>query len=259
MKEEKDKFDIEERNLADKVADEILTVYTDDDDRKYFFLVLFFLICLIFLVASLSFAIFDTYYNGGNKNVVDVGIDVDIDGDSDSKKKPVSDSDDKKNTVKGKTSKIDPGYVVFSFNEKSSYINMTNVFPTRDDVGKKLSGNKEYFDFNVYTTFKSSEKKKIVYEISLLPSKSNSIKKSDVRVYLTEQGKSVSVLDNDVSTFSDLPDSKIRSGAKVIYKKEVSKSFNGNYVFRMWLSSGADVASVPLKFGCKVAVDAYFE
>ena len=45
-------------------ADEILTVNKDDESRKYFWLILLFLICLIFLVASISFAVFDTYYDG---------------------------------------------------------------------------------------------------------------------------------------------------------------------------------------------------
>lgn len=280
MKEDKDKFSYEERRLADNVADDILTVDKDEESKKYFWLILLFLFCLIFLVSSISFAVFDTYYNGGNKNTIDVGVDVIIDdnGDDDDNNpsdKPSDNSSDKK-PGKNDSSKpsngdnnkptptpvrpIDPdfGSVLFSFSEGSNYINMTNVMPTKDSVGKKLTGNKEYFDFNISSKIKKKRKGNIVYEISLVPLAGNTIKQSNVRVNLTENGKDVSVLSSDVSNFSSLPDSTYRKGAKVIYKKVVSDRFDGDYVFRMWLSSSANVASKPLSFACKIVVDAYY-
>lgn len=274
MKEDKDKFPFEERKVADNVADEILTVNKDDESRKYFWLILLFLICLIFLVASISFAVFDTYYDGGKKNLIDVGVDVVIDdnGDNDNpsdNKKP-SNGDNNTNNKKpsdGTPSNnnptpvrpIDPtiGSVLFSFNEGSNYINMNNVLPTSDAVGKKLTGDKEYFDFNVSAKIKE-KKGSIVYEISLVPIAGNTIKQSDVRVNLTENGKEVSVLDSKVNNFSSLPNSSYRKGAKVIYKNVVNSNFSGDYVFRMWLSSKANIGSKPLSFACKVVVDAYY-
>ena len=274
MKEDKDKFPFEERKVADNVADEILTVNKDDESRKYFWLILLFLICLIFLVASISFAVFDTYYDGGKKNLIDVGVDVVIDdnGDNDNpsdNKKP-SNGDNNTNNKKpsdGTPSNnnptpvrpIDPtiGSVLFSFNEGSNYINMNNVLPTSDAVGKKLTGDKEYFDFNVSAKIKE-KKGSIVYEISLVPIAGNTIKQSDVRVNLTENGKEVSVLDSKVNNYSSLPNSSYRKGAKVIYRNVVNSNFSGDYVFRMWLSSKANIGSKPLSFACKVVVDAYY-
>ena len=274
MKEDKDKFPFEEREVADNVADEILTVNKDDESRKYFWLILLFLICLIFLVASISFAVFDTYYDGGKKNLIDVGVDVVIDdnGDNDNpsdNKKP-SNGDNNTNNKKPSDSTpsnknptpvrpIDPtiGSVLFSFNEGSNYINMSNVLPTSDAVGKKLTGDKEYFDFNVSAKIKE-KKGSIVYEISLVPIAGNTIKQSDVRVNLTENGKEVSVLDSKVNNFSSLPNSSYRKGAKVIYRNVVNSNFSGDYVFRMWLSSKANIGSKPLSFACKVVVDAYY-
>ena len=274
MKEDKDKFPFEERKVADNVADEILTVNKDDESRKYFWLILLFLICLIFLVASISFAVFDTYYDGGKKNLIDVGVDVVIDdnGDNDNpsdNKKP-SNGDNNTNNKKpsdGTPSNnnptpvrpIDPtiGSVLFSFNEGSNYINMNNVLPTSDAVGKKLTGDKEYFDFNVSSKIKK-KKGSIVYEISLVPIAGNTIKQSDVRVNLTENGKEVSVLDSKVNNFSSLPNSSYCKGAKVIYRNVVNSNFSGDYVFRMWLSSKANIGSKPLSFACKVVVDAYY-
>lgn len=274
MKEDKDKFPFEERKVADNVADEILTVNKDDESRKYFWLILLFLICLIFLVASISFAVFDTYYDGGKKNLIDVGVDVVIDdnGDNDNpsdNKKP-SNGDNNTNNKKPSDSTpsnknptpvrpIDPtiGSVLFSFNEGSNYINMNNVLPTSDAVGKKLTGDKEYFDFNVSAKIKK-KRGSIVYEISLVPIAGNTIKQSDVRVNLTENGKEVSVLDSKVNNFSSLPNSSYRKGAKVIYRNVVNSKFSGDYVFRMWLSSKANIGSKPLSFACKVVVDAYY-
>lgn len=274
MKEDKDKFPFEERKVADNVADEILTVNKDDESRKYFWLILLFLICLIFLVASISFAVFDTYYDGGKKNLIDVGVDVVIDdnGDNDNPSDNKKPSNGDNNTGNKKPSDstpsnnnptpvrpIDPtiGSVLFSFNEGSNYINMNNVLPTSDAVGKKLTGDKEYFDFNVSAKIKE-KKGSIVYEISLVPIAGNTIKQSDVRVNLTENGKEVSVLDSKVNNFSSLPNSSYRKGAKVIYRNVVNSNFSGDYVFRMWLSSKANIGSKPLSFACKVVVDAYY-
>lgn len=276
----KDKLSYDERVVADKVADEILTVDDDKYRKRYFFLILLFLICFVFLVSSISFAVFDTYYNGGTKNVIDVGVDViiddsddkDIDKDKDDDKvvdkdksdnKKPSDkkdnyfvSDDKKPYVPSIDSSV--ASVFFTFNEGSNYINMKNVLPISDEVGKTLTGDKEYFDFSVSSKLKS-KRGSIVYEISILPLDGNTIKGKDVRVYLTEDGKDVSVLKDSVNSFSSLPDSSFHKNAKVLYRKTVSDSYNGDYVFRMWLSSKANVTSKVLGFRCKIVVDAYYK
>ena len=76
MKDDK-RLDFYDKEVADQVADEILTV--EEDDRGLFYLILVFLICLIFLVASLAFAIFNNYYNGDSTNVIDIDTDVIVD------------------------------------------------------------------------------------------------------------------------------------------------------------------------------------
>ena len=273
MKEDKENFTFEEKVVADQVADEILTVEVDKENRRYFFLVVLFLICLIFLVSSVSFSVFNTYYNGGNNNVIDVGVDViiddnskDDDGDKNDKNNNnsnvsdrLNDNNSNQNVPSNNFGNVSAGSVLFSFNEGSNYINMVDVYPMADDLGKKLTGNNQYFDFNVSAVFNNVKSGKLVYEISLVPVSGNTIDSDDVRVYLTENGKSVSILKSDINDFNDLPDSKFHSGGKVIYKKYVTKNFYGNYVFRMWLSYDASVSDVAERFGCKVAVDAYYK
>ena len=53
MNEDKKKFTLDEKLVADVVADEILTVEDDKENHQYFLLFLLFLCCLIFLVSSL--------------------------------------------------------------------------------------------------------------------------------------------------------------------------------------------------------------
>ena len=258
-------FNLDETKVADLVADEILT-FDDKEDRNYFILLLFLLICLIFLVASLSFAVFDTYYNGSRDNSADVQIDVDSDDDKDEDKDEDRDKDkydDKdeddleSNLISPIGPSIDYGKIYFSYNTGSNYIKMDNVFPMKDDLGMLLTGDKQYFDFNVETIFKNKKNKNLIYEISIVPDDGNTIPDDDVRVYLTEDGSSVSVLGNEVNNFSDLPDSKYHKNGKVIFRKKVNDNYSADYIYRMWLSYDANVSEKVKTFSCKIAVDAY--
>lgn len=265
----KENMSFEDKIIADDVADEILTVNTEKQDRRYFILLLLFLLGLIFLVSSISFAVFDTYFNGSDENAIKVGIDIGVDEDKDEDKDIDKDKDKVKDEDKTKDDdssdtpdddpSIDPGSVLFTFNEGSNYINMTNVFPLSDEEGKNLTGDKQYFDFNVAAELSSGSTGTLVYEISLVPISGNTIANSDVRVYLTENGKEVSVLNNMVNNVSSLPNSKYREGGKVLFRKSVTSDYRANYIFRMWLSNKANVGEKVKRFGCKIVVDAYYE
>ncbi len=293
----------EEKEVADQVADEILTV-KEDDNRLFFILILVFLACLIFLVSSVSFAVFDTYYNGGNFNgdrtggkkeiiKVKTKIIVDDKGNDEDKDKEKQEDKDKKEDDKSKTivdnksvvednvstdettttttkeikkttkkpvvpEDIDTGVVLFNFIEKSNYINMSNVFPTADNVGKHLTGDNETFDFNISASLKDVTRN-VAYEISIVPIAGNTIKTSDLRVYLLEDDNEVSVTGRDVNTYSQLPNSTRRRGGKLLYKKVISSDASFNYTFKMWYAETANVYKDSKKFSCKIAVDAYYE
>lgn len=283
-------FSDEERKVADQVADEILTVPIEENDKRYLILLLLFLICLIFLVSSVSFSVIDTYNNSDSMKNKAVDVDVDVDkctvncdtnGDGvcdkncNNKKTPNGKKDD--NIVENPTEEndkpnhekekpdhdkehepIQPGTILFSYTEGSSYINIVNAFPTTDSEGKKLSGNKEYFDFNVSVDM-IKKNKPVTYEISAVPINGNTLSNSEIRVYLTESDKPVSVNDRAVNTFSALPNSKFNKNGKVLYKKTVTKDFNGSYVFRMWIDSKVELTNVSKKFGCKIVVNGYYE
>lgn len=225
-------MNIEERELADKVADEILRE-EDKKDKKLILLFLLFLIALIFLVSSISFAFFN--------------------------------SNDNKDNV------IETGSVLFSYNEGSNNIEILNAFPTSDAVGKSLSGDKEFFDFNVSIGFSGCDKhdhkdhkndkhdkhQELTYEISLVPVSGNTLSGDDIRVHLFENGKEVRVNDRYVNNFNDLPNSKIRNGAKVLLTKNVNQNVVNNYVFRMWLAEDYNITPQVKTFKCVVGIDTY--
>lgn len=281
MQSYRGKFSDNERKVADIVADEILTIKDDKEERRTFFLVLLLLICLIFLVSSLSFSVFDTYYNGGDGNSIDVGVDIGPDNDTDDNggdkpsgsdssssgsaassdpsgndestggsNKPGENNDVPQNHNPG----INPSSVFFNFNEGSNYINMIDVLPTSDEVGKNLTGDKQYFDFNISANLNRS--KDLTYEISIIPVGNITMPLDKVRVYLTEDDNPVSVNSTSVSSYSELPNSKFNSG-KVIYKKKIDKDTFKNYVFRMWLSHDAKITGTKQTFACKISVNAY--
>lgn len=274
MKDKERNIFEEKKVIADEVADEILAERSNDD-TSCFPLILIFLVCLVFLIASVSFAIFNTVVNN---NAVDVDINVnkpDVDINKRPNKNNNNKPDNNGNNTNGnsndnskndsnkdnnsKNPSISKDLVLFTFSSGSNYINMQNVFSMSDVEGIALKGDKEYFDFNVSASLNSKKRGSIVYEISLVPLKDNTISEDFIRVYLTENDSPVSVLSDNVSNFSDLPKSKFSSNGRVIYKKTVNSSFNGNYVFKMWVSSKADFSNVSKKFGCRVMVNAYYK
>ena len=74
--------------------------------------------------------------------------------------------------------------------KSSNYINMINTFPMSDDLGKNLSGEGEYFEFNISSRLNSKKINELTYEISLTPSVS-SLDTKYVKVYLEENGEFV--------------------------------------------------------------------
>ncbi len=209
---------IDEVAVADDVADGILQ--TEEKHGKFYFIfLLLLLVFLIFLVSSLSFALLGTF----EKNV---------------------------NT-------ISTGSILFSYEENGNNISISNMYPTADNLGMNLSGDKEYFDFSVSAQVSENNKKRMItYEISLVPDVNNTLDSKYVRVNLSETSQNI-IDKGTVSNFSDLPDSKIRVGAKVLYTKQIESSYSADYVFRMWLSDKYSLNSSRNTFKCYVTVDAY--
>ena len=200
------KLDKEQLAVSDDVADEILQ--RDEKHNKFYFLFLMLLlIFLTFIVSSLSFALFGTYVKNFNN--------------------------------------ISTGSVLFSYEENSNNISISDMYPTSDAVGKKLSDVGQYFDFSISSKLEANSIGKITYEISLVPDLENTLDSKYVRINLLENGKDVLFNNKDVVSYNELSDSKIRSGAKVLFVNTVKTDYVANYVFRMWVSSDFTVTSDP--------------
>lgn len=207
--------------VADLVADDLLE-NIDKKDKRFIILIIILLLCLIFMVGGLSYSMFDVYHHHHGENTINVGS------------------------------------VLFSFDQGNNFIELINTFPVDDEVGKNLSGKNEYFDFVVSVGFsKKVKKKKITYDISLVPIPSNTLDSKYVKINLLENGKDVIINGKDVVRFSELYDSKVRSGAKVLYSNTVTSDEVNKYVFRMWVSQDYWVDSVQRTFKVLVGIDAY--
>ena len=207
----------DELALADQVANEILN--EDKENQKRILILVFIFVLLTLFVSFVGFSIFKI--NRGTDNNI-----------------------------------INAGSILFSYNESSNYINMINTFPISDDLGKNLSGEGEYFEFNISSRLNSKKINELTYEISLTPSVS-SLDTKYVKVYLEENGKGVSLTSNIVNYYNDLPESTIRKGSKLLYKKTINSKSDNRYVFRMWVSPEYNVDSISRTFSCYVNVNAY--
>lgn len=207
----------DELALADQVANEILN--EDKENQKRILILVFIFVLLTLFVSFVGFSIFKI--NRGTDNNI-----------------------------------INAGSILFSYNESSNYINMINTFPMSDDLGKNLSGEGEYFEFNISSRLNSKKINELTYEISLTPSVS-SLDTKYVKVYLEENGKGVSLTSNIVNYYNDLPESTIRKGSKLLYKKTINSKSDNRYVFRMWVSHEYNVDSISRTFSCYVNVNAY--
>ncbi len=222
-KELKGELTIDERFIADAVAEEIIE--QDDKEKKRFLIfLLIFIICLIFLISSISFAMFGHHHSGSHDNVIDTGS------------------------------------VLFSFNEGSNYIEILNAYPISDQIGKNYSGDKQYFDFSVSVGFsKKVKNKNLNYEVSLIPLNNNTLDDKYIRVYLTKNGKDISINEKIVNNFSDLDKSIKYKNGKVLITENVKKNTINNYRLRLWLSDKYEVTNKSLVFKCKVAIATYEE
>ena len=210
--------------VADEVAFEILHPEIDDNKRFLFLLLLF----IVFLTSIISFICFSMA--------------------------------DRFNSIKNNT--ITTGSVLFSFSEGSNYINMINVYPVSDDVGMKLTGSNEMYEFNVSEKYYGDTSKKkrsdySNYEVSLVLNDENTIDPNYIKIYLTKNQNEVKINNKTINRISELPKSKVQNNGYTLIRNEITDDNFDTYTFRMWLSTDYKVDSVSRIFKCKIAVNSY--
>lgn len=189
------KADKKEIREADIVADEIL--YEEEKDKKRLIFLLFFLFLLIFLVSYISFAVLTDIDSGGDDNVITVGS------------------------------------ITFAYNQDGHSIAISNAYPMIDEVGKKMSGENQYFDFSI--SAQVPENTKLLYEISLTKG-SSTLDEKYIKVYLEKNNEPVLINNKEVELFANLKDSTETENAKVLYTMIIDKNLHDNYVFKMWVA-----------------------
>lgn len=135
--------------------------------------------------------------------------------------------------------------VSMTYTESTNGISIENASPTSDEVGKKLNGKNEYFDFTVST--KNPKKSKVVYEIAAVKDKSSTISDNDIRIYLEKQVSGTYEEIVKPQPFKPIAkNSKIGSpkGSMLLKKVKTKVSSNDNYRLRMWLSDKANIQDV---------------
>ena len=135
--------------------------------------------------------------------------------------------------------------VSMTYTESTNGISIENAAPTPDEVGKKLNGKNEYFDFTVST--KNPKKTNVVYEIAAVKGKNSTISDNDIRIYLEKQVSGTYEKIVKPTPFKAIvKDSEIGSpkGSMVLKKVKTKASSNNNYRLRMWLSDKANIQDV---------------
>lgn len=135
--------------------------------------------------------------------------------------------------------------VSMTYTESTNGISIEDASPMSDDIGIKLSGQNEYFDFTVST--KTNNKNKVTYEIAAIKDKNSTISDNDIRIYLEKQinGSYEEVMKpktfNPIDVNSEIGSPK---GSMILKSVETSTNSTDNYRLRIWLSDKANIQDV---------------
>ncbi len=164
-------------------------------------------------------------------------------------------------TFKSDTNSISTGTIMVSYTESNNVINIPDAMPTSDAVGSALSGAGKTFDFTVST--KATNALTVPYVITLTPDDNNTLKDSEIKVYLTKGGTAVSETPaTDAKTVSALAAADGRTGSFVlhndsdVYNATGEDAKTSSYVLRMWVAENVTVDNTTSKtYKAKVNVD----
>ena len=155
-----------------------------------------------------------------------------------------------------KTNALTTGTIMVSYTQPDNAIDIDNALPMDDAQGKALTGPNKTFDFVVSTG--ATNELTVPYEISITKVETSTLKDEEVKVYLTKEGEAVS----EPIKLSELEESTIRPGSKVLYKTEDVYKKTGedakttNYVLRMWIDKETKIDNgVSKEYKLKVNVD----
>lgn len=165
--------------------------------------------------------------------------------------------DDKPNEEDNKNNAVKPNttspikYVYDEDKTRGNYIYMTNQFPTKDEVGRKLSGEYKTFDFKLEFKGASLGAR---YDITLEKMKESDLENDWVKVYLEKdkEALSESIRDNGrVKTFNNYISYNGKENEIVLYQgvvtaNDIKKGYK-DFTLRMWISEDVKVVNEEYK------------
>ena len=125
-------------------------------------------------------------------------------------------------------------------------INMTEAYPTSDDIGKTLTGDNNVFDFTIEGS--NSSNQDIYYQVVLRKKADSTLAEEAVKVYLTDMTEDE---DNEIigpTKYSDLTTSTINKEEteKIIYSGALSAGkmdYTRSFRLRIWFNDEVDFSS----------------
>ena len=163
-----------------------------------------------------------------------------------------------------KANTVSTGTVMVSYTESGNAINVASAMPMTDANGIAQTGT-GVFNFTVST--KADNALTVPYEINLTKVEDTgytSMNDNQVKAYLTKGGTAVTETTATGKLISELANSTMRSGAKVLHS--ASDQFTGtgetakttNYALRLWIANTVDVKDVAdQEYHAKVNVDSH--
>lgn len=138
-----------------------------------------------------------------------------------------------------KVNRISTGTMTMSYSENTNGINLTDAYPTNDEIGKALNEENQYFDFTVSASMGGNVV--INYIITAIKEVDSTLPDNAVKVYLTDigNGDSQILAPTKISDLSVTNGNQIGApdGQYVLTTGNFNTTSSRNYRLRMWVAS----------------------
>lgn len=137
-----------------------------------------------------------------------------------------------------RVNRISTGTMTMSYSENTNGINLTDAYPTSDDIGRYLNQENQYFDFTVSATMGGNVI--IDYIITATKESGSTLPDEAVKVYLTDinNGDKQVLAPTKVSNLSITNGNQVGApdGQYVLLASNFNETSSRNYRLRMWIA-----------------------
>ena len=148
---------------------------------------------------------------------------------------------------------IRTGELRMSYTEDTNGIKIENAMPMSDDIGKKLSGNNEFFDFTVSTTIRGNAT--LAYEVSAEKSLDSTLRDDEVKLYLEKKAGAIYETVMNPVVFTPLKEKTkwgTEKGTMLLTTGTSTHTENISYRLRMWVKQDAIMTGEERIFSVRV-------